>query len=236
MSTSTIYFIGSIVFFMVFLVLFVHNQKSHNKFTANYSLIFLSMFFFFYSLSVPAIVFQGEPAVIAWSNIIALVSLFSLIFFSLRVLLLIANDFLKKNFKLLNIIVFLFAVATISIQILSLPLTGAGGPDTDFISNLNIYSKIIFLIIAVPYGIFWSYLFYNVARLLREIDLKRRMLQLSVVGIFYAVAFIILFLVKSESWQFIAISLFVMCNIIIAISFVTPYVSNLVKKPQIIAA
>lgn len=233
MSTSILYFSSSIIFFLVFFVLFVHNQKSHNKYTANYSFIFLSIFFFFYFLSVPDIVLPNHPEILAWTNIIALGSLFSIMFFCLRILLLVANNFLKKYFKLLNVLIFLFAVATISIQILSLP--GAGGTDTDFISSLNIYSKIIFLVIAVPYGIFWSYLFYSVARLLREKDLKQKMLELSVVGLFYAIAFIILFMIKDEAWQFIAISLFVMCNIIIAISFVTPYVSNLFRKTETVA-
>ena len=231
MLTSILYFIGSIMFFFLFVFFFLKNLKNPGLYVHNYSLTFLAMFFFTFSISVPVIVFPDQLQVAVWGNIVATASLFTLMLLCLDFLLVITNHFLKKNFKLLKTIIVLSGIITVSIQIMT--PSNPSINDLTVIWNTNVYARYIFLAIAVPYGIFWFHLFYNVSLLLKEKEIRNRMIQLGVLGVIYAIAAILLFAKEDPVWQLIAMLLFVSCNMIITMSLVSPYVLKPLNKPVV---
>ncbi len=219
MLASYVHFFGSAIFFFLFL-LFLHIYRSkHNLYIFFYSITFLFLFLFTFASSVPIIIYGGNN-ISAWANVGANIFVFCLIATCLRVQLAVQDPFLIKNIKKLDIILLLVALVSTTIQIMHLqnPEVSPKG----VVWHLNPISGWIITITAFCYGIYWSYFFGKIARLLKDTRLKINMWILSVNGVVQGSSALFFFVMESPQKQLFGLILLCGSGLISLILFLIP--------------
>ncbi len=218
MISVYIYFITSLVFFTLF-IFFVHTYKQNrNRTIFYYSLVFLSAFLACFFNSIPLII-GLDFQIAAWSNVLANISFFGLIFSCFRVQLSVTDHFFKKNLKWFDLILFLDTAIAIGFQISTLQNPTLYPLGISW--NLNNITIRMLSITGFLYGIYWSWLFGKVAHILLDPDLKRRMYIISFSGILDSTAATLLFS-NNESLNMLGVCLFLIAAISRIIFFMIP--------------
>jgi hypothetical protein len=98
--------------------------------------------------------------------------------------------------------------------------------------HLNKYASYIIGGVSIVYGLLWAYLFHQVAAMLENKVLKRRMKVFSQNGIIYGIAGSLLFVSNSALGQSISVCLFVYSAFLSAEVFLTPFLREYFKKSR----
>ncbi|MFA6463824.1 MAG: hypothetical protein WCV55_02360 [Candidatus Paceibacterota bacterium] len=155
----------------------------------------------------------------AYGNVISNLFLFFLIYTCFKVQLIATDKFLKNNVNSLNIILLVIAIISIGFQLiyLNIPTISVLG----IIWNLNSITSILLTLTTFIYGIYWGVIFGEIASILRDPFLKRRMYMVSTNGILLGISGLFLFQ-NNVNYSILGISLLFLTGIASSIVFSIP--------------